>query len=79
MDKILQAFNSVQLMNLETFAWTDSNFTLARILALLSRWKTFVANNQVNAIQNLTPPSYWFHVPTKLNPVDMVSRGALVN
>ena len=77
MDKILQAFNSVPLMNLEIFAWTDSTITLAWIQALPSKWNTFVAN-RVSALQNLTPPSRSFHVSTKLNPSDIASRGALV-
>ena len=67
MDNVLQAFNSVPLMNLEIFAWTDSTITLAWIQARPSKRNTFVAN-RVSAIQNLTPPSGWLHVPTKLNP-----------
>ena len=68
-DKIIQAFKSVNLRNLEIFPWTDSTITLA--------WKqafTFVAN-QVADIQNFIPPSRWFHVPTKSNPADLASRG----
>ena len=73
-DKILKAFKSVNLKNLEKFAWTDSTITLAWIQALPSKWNTFVAN-RVADIQNFIPPSRWFHVPTKSNPADIASRG----
>ena len=35
---------------------------------LPSKWNTFVANR--------LPPSHWHHVPTKLNPADVASRGS---
>ena len=73
-DKILKAFKSVDLKNLEIFAWTDSTITLAWMQALPSKWNTFVANRVAN-IQNFIPPSRWFHVPTKSNPADIASRG----
>ena len=52
-DKILKAFKSVNLKNLETFAWTDSTITLAWIQASPSKWNTFVAN-RVADIQNFS-------------------------
>ena len=73
--KIVTAFNCLDLRNLEVFAWSDSTITLAWIKALPSKWNTFVAN-RVSDIQTHLPPSHWHHVPTKLNPADVASRGS---
>ena len=66
--KIVTAFNWLDLRNLEIVAWSDSTVTLAWIKALPSKWNTFLANR--------LPPSHWHHVPTKLNPADVASRGS---
>ena len=73
--KIVTAFNCLDLRSLEIFAWSDSTITLAWIKALPSKWNTFVAN-RVSDIQTHLPPSHWHHVPTKLNPADVASRGS---
>lgn len=57
-----------------TYAWTDSMTTLAWIKSSSHRWTTFVAN-RVSQLQDLTTPSIWRYVPTKVNPVDCASRG----
>jgi len=57
-----------------THAWTASMTTLAWIKSSPHRWTTFVAN-RVSQLQDLTTPSIWRYVPTKVNPVDCASRG----
>lgn len=55
-------------------AWTDSTTALAWIRSSPHRWDTFV-DNRTSQIQQVTSPSIWRHIPTKLNPVDCASRG----
>uniref|UniRef100_A0A2S2R5S9 Integrase catalytic domain-containing protein n=1 Tax=Sipha flava TaxID=143950 RepID=A0A2S2R5S9_9HEMI len=61
-----------------THAWTDSMTTLAWIKSSPHRWTTFVAN-RVSQLQDLTTPSIWRYVPTKVNPVDCASRGIFLS
>lgn len=58
----------------EQHAWTDSTTALVWIQSSPHKWATFIAN-RTSQIQELTPPSIWRYVPTKLNPVDCASRG----
>ncbi|XP_055840854.1 uncharacterized protein LOC129908416 [Episyrphus balteatus] len=64
----------LQLGQMKTYAWTDSTITLCWIAAPPSKWKTFISN-RVAEIQRLTNVNIWNHVPTKLNPADLASRG----
>lgn len=73
-DRCIQALS---LKNRQVFAWSDSMITLAWVAACPSRWNTFVAN-RVSQIQ-ATSIDAWQHVPTKKNPADIASRGALVH
>lgn len=54
--------------------WTDSTIVLSWIASEPARWSTFVANRTA-AIQRLTSQTDWRHVPSHLNPADVVSRG----
>ena len=54
--------------------WTDSKVTLEWIRKPAYTWQTFVSN-RVAEIQRLVPPSQWSHIPGKLNPADVCSRG----
>ncbi|XP_053964104.1 uncharacterized protein LOC128867038 [Anastrepha ludens] len=54
--------------------WTDSMITLAWIKGDPSKWTTFVSN-RVTKIQLLTQHYHWHHVPSELNPADILSRG----
>lgn len=56
------------------FCWSDSTITLSWIAGEPSRWPTFVAN-RVTKIQHLTADCIWRHVPSELNPADLLSRG----
>ncbi|GFY35316.1 integrase catalytic domain-containing protein [Trichonephila clavipes] len=53
---------------------TDSTIALAWLNTLANRLKTFVANC-VAKVQELTEGFQWNHVPSVLNPADLVSRG----
>ncbi|GFU55148.1 integrase catalytic domain-containing protein [Trichonephila clavipes] len=53
---------------------TDSTIALAWLNTPANRLKTFVAN-RVAKVQELTEGFQWSHVPSVLNPADLVSRG----
>ncbi|GFW63761.1 integrase catalytic domain-containing protein [Trichonephila clavipes] len=53
---------------------TDSTIALAWLNSPANRLKTFVAN-RVAKVQELTEGFQWNHVPSVLNPADLVSRG----
>ncbi|GFS89092.1 integrase catalytic domain-containing protein [Trichonephila clavipes] len=53
---------------------TDSTIALAWLNTPTNRLKTFVAN-RVAKVQELTEGFQWNHVPSVLNPADLVSRG----
>lgn len=71
-------FNSVKEMfddKYDVYYWTDSS----TVLAWLKRddnWSTYVSN-RVNEIRRLTNMEDWHHVPGKINPADLPSRGCL--
>ncbi|XP_043865270.1 uncharacterized protein LOC122757385 [Drosophila mojavensis] len=58
----------------QTYLWSDSSIVLHWIQQHSSTLSTFVGN-RVSDIQEATPDCHWRHVPTKLNPADLVSRG----
>lgn len=60
--------------DVECRAWCDSTITIAWIRKPSHCWQTFVAN-RVSAIQTLTAPEIWQHVPGNDNPADSASRG----
>ncbi|GFS56408.1 integrase catalytic domain-containing protein [Trichonephila clavipes] len=53
---------------------TDSTIALVWLNTPANRLKTFVAN-RVAKVQELTEGFQWSHVPSVLNPADLVSRG----
>ena len=56
------------------FFWTDSTIVLRYIRNKTKRFQTFVAN-RLQIIHDASSPHQWRHVPTKLNPADLASRG----
>lgn len=56
--------------------FSDSTITLSRIAGGTNQHEPFV-RNRLNRIKELDEEGTlnWFHVPTKLNPADLVSRG----
>lgn len=59
-----------------TFLWSDSEITLYRIRSIPAKYCTFVGT-RISEIQELSSPSQWFHIPSKLNPADLCSRGLM--
>jgi len=64
----------MSLKNISTIFWTDSSTALAWINRGEQQWGTFV-RNRVHEIKSLSESSSWRHVPGKLNPADLPSRG----
>ena len=54
--------------------WSDSANVLWWIRGRSCQFKPFVSN-RVGEIQSHTNPDQWRHIPTKLNPADLLSRG----
>ncbi|GBM38205.1 hypothetical protein AVEN_8269-1 [Araneus ventricosus] len=53
---------------------TDSTIALVWLKTPANHLKTFIAN-RVSKVQRLTENCCWSHVPSPLNPADLVSRG----
>lgn len=76
--ELLQTVVAILSPNLNNIhRWTDSTIALCWIRGEPNRWTVFVAN-RVSKIQQLTSPYKWHHVPSELNPADLVSRGTTV-
>ncbi|XP_052854760.1 uncharacterized protein LOC128263705 [Drosophila gunungcola] len=54
--------------------WSDSSIVLAWIRQAPREFNVFVSN-RIENIQEMTKGMAWHHVPTDLNPTDVVSRG----
>lgn len=61
----------------QIFSWTDSTIVLSWLQGDPTRWQTFVRNRVVTIIDNIGYK--WFHVLSKENPADVVSRGMLLS
>ena len=57
-----------------SFYWTDSLAVLQSIKNRTKRFPVFVAN-RLSIIENNNDINHWKHVPSKLNPADLPSRG----
>lgn len=58
--------------------WTDSMDVLYWVHGHSKLFKPFVAH-RVGEIQQKTSPAQWRHIPTKLNPADLLTRGLTVD
>ena len=56
--------------------WTDSTITLGWIKSN-SLIRDVYVNNRVREIQQLMPPSHWYHCCGLDNPTDLITRGLL--
>ncbi|GIX88184.1 reverse transcriptase [Caerostris darwini] len=61
------------LREVPTYYWADATVALCWIQRE-ENWGVFV-NNRVREIRSLTKKEYWRHIPGKLNPADIASRG----
>ncbi|KAG8196284.1 hypothetical protein JTE90_023838 [Oedothorax gibbosus] len=57
----------------EVMLHTDSTIALAWLKTPANRLKTFIGN-RVSKVQRLTEGCQWCHVPSTLNPADIISR-----
>lgn len=63
----------IDTSDMEWYYWSDS----ADALAWLKReenWQTFV-HNRVTTVKKFTSVNDWRHVPGKMNPADLPTRG----
>ncbi|XP_032294718.2 uncharacterized protein [Drosophila virilis] len=74
--QLLSEICQMKVFDCRYYCWSDSAVTLAWIRNDASKFNVFVAN-RVAAIQELTTGMEWHHIPTELNPADIISRGAL--
>ena len=64
----------LELQTSQLMFWSDSQNVLWWIRGHSRNFKPFVAN-RVGEIQTSTNPAQWRHLPTTLNPADILSRG----
>ncbi|GFU84127.1 integrase catalytic domain-containing protein [Trichonephila clavipes] len=64
---------SLKITEMETVFWSDSMVVLY-CLKEKRGWSVFVSN-WIKEIKTLFPNSEWRHVPGKINPADLISRG----
>ena len=72
--RLRQQLKCLELPLQKTIMWSDSNIVLGYIHNTTQRYKTFVAN-RLAVIHDSTSPDEWRHVPSRLNPADLASRG----
>jgi len=58
----------------DCFCWVDSMVSLHWICDVSKSYQAFV-QRRVDQIRSIVPPDHWFHVDTKSNPADILSRG----
>ncbi|GIY95300.1 reverse transcriptase [Caerostris extrusa] len=68
---------ALSLKEVPTYYWTDATVALCWIQRE-ENWRVFV-NNRVKDIRSLSKKEYWRHIPGKLNPADIASRGCTSN
>ncbi|GFV13712.1 integrase catalytic domain-containing protein [Trichonephila clavipes] len=64
---------SLNITEMETVFWRDSMVALYS-LREKGGWSVLVSN-RIKEIKNLFPNSEWRHVPGKIDPADLISRG----
>lgn len=60
------------------YIWSDSRIALGYIKNSEARYHMFVAN-RVQEIRPSSDPAQWYHVPGKMNPVELLSRGSTLD
>ncbi|XP_075170134.1 uncharacterized protein LOC142242443 [Haematobia irritans] len=69
--------NILNIPKSSVFLWTDSQIVLHWLKQHSSTLSVFVGN-RISEIQDSTSGCNWRHVPSSLNPADIVSRGSTV-
>ncbi|XP_075150712.1 uncharacterized protein LOC142224812 [Haematobia irritans] len=69
--------NILNIPKSSVFLWTDSQIVLHWLKQHSSTLSVFVGN-RISEIQDSTSDCNWRHVPSSLNPADIVSRGSTV-
>lgn len=65
---------TMELPSTEIYCWTDSTIVLNWLATPSNKLDTFVGN-RIAEIQGCTLANKWRHIPTELNPADILSRG----
>lgn len=74
--ELMKKIQCILSMDFKTISYfTDSMIVLHWLKATPSRFKTFVAN-RVASVQEISDVKNWYHVDSKNNPSDLVSRGS---
>ena len=66
--------NELDLIVNRVYYWTDALVVLRYIHNTSTRFEMFIAN-RLNVLHALTSVDQWKHIPGKLNPADIASRG----
>jgi len=72
--ELISSIKHIFAMPCDFHCWSDSIIVLSWIREAPSSFKIFVYN-RIAQIQELTDGMSWHHVPTDLNPADLVPRG----
>lgn len=73
--ELVHSISHLNIFNGNIYCWTDSTIVLSWIQEESSNYQVFVSN-RISRIQSLTSNMKWLHVPTNMNPADILSRGA---
>ncbi|XP_044313286.1 uncharacterized protein LOC123037287 [Drosophila rhopaloa] len=73
--KLMNEVMKMDMFNGPFHCWCDSSVALSWIGNEPFKFNVFVAN-RVASIQELTTNMEWHHIPTTLNPADILSRGS---
>ena len=71
---MLKVAAALEVPPAEWFMWSDSMDVLHWVRGRSREYKPFVSH-RVGEIQHYTEPEQWRHVPSNLNPSDVISRG----
>ena len=62
-------------MEIHRFTWWSDSFDSTHwIKGLNKKWPKFV-QSRVEKIREIVPSEHWRHIPGKINPADLPSRG----
>lgn len=73
-DMIHHCNSNMNIPNVESYYWTDSEIVLFWLRKFPAELKMFVGN-RVSAIQGCSVINNWRHIESSSNPADMISRG----